>query len=264
MAADAGRGGARILVAEDDPINQQVIAAHLRLLGQPFDMADDGQHALEKWQRGDYALILTDLMMPRLDGYGLLHALREAGAASGRAVPPVLVLTARGAAEEQAHADAAGAAELLRKPLPVARLREALARWLPAGAEAVADAAARPGTQPLFDIAVLDELLGHDRGAVAEMVADFAAAAQRQGDELQQALRGGDFAHAHALAHKLTSSAGAVGALALAEFCNRLQRPRARGGFGDGGEGALVAQDLQRLLVDTLAAMQQATTGPAA
>ncbi len=72
--AEAMQQGRLILVAEDNETNQKVILRQLALLGYAADVAGDGREALERWQSGDYALILTDLHMPEMDGYELCLA----------------------------------------------------------------------------------------------------------------------------------------------------------------------------------------------
>lgn len=239
----------RLLVVEDDPINQEVICAHLELLGLQFDVADDGLQALQAWRASDPALILTDLVMPRLDGHGLVRELGREAAASGRVLPPVIVLTARSAPENRAALLASGASEVLLKPVALGQLRQALQRWLPAAALAAPAGAATE--ERLLDVGVLEELLGHDAAAVAEVLSDFAGSAQALGAELQAALATGDFAHTRALAHKLTSAASSVGALALAAACRQLERLH---GQGDADEGAARARGLGQLVRQTLAA----------
>ena len=70
--------GRLILVAEDNEINQKVIRQQLGLLGYAADIAVDGREALKRWETGDYALLLTDLHMPEIDGYQLTAAIRLA------------------------------------------------------------------------------------------------------------------------------------------------------------------------------------------
>ena len=69
--ADARRAGRLILIAEDNATNQKVIVQQLALLGFAADVADDGGQALARWECDDYALLLTDLHMPEMDGYEL-------------------------------------------------------------------------------------------------------------------------------------------------------------------------------------------------
>jgi two-component system capsular synthesis sensor histidine kinase RcsC len=73
------RFGLQVLVAEDNPINQAILRDQLEQLGCRAVVASDGNEALGYWQQGAFALVLTDLNMPGMDGYGLARALRARG-----------------------------------------------------------------------------------------------------------------------------------------------------------------------------------------
>jgi len=85
---EARRRGSLILVAEDNEINQKVILQQLTLLGQTADIANNGREALERWQSGDYAILITDLHMPEMDGYELTAAIRAAEIGAGETNKP--------------------------------------------------------------------------------------------------------------------------------------------------------------------------------
>ncbi|MDO8930849.1 MAG: ATP-binding protein, partial [Rhodocyclaceae bacterium] len=98
--------GRLILVAEDNETNQKVIVQQLALLGFAADVADDGKAALERWQSGDYALLLTDLHMPAMDGYELAAAIRDNEAGQRRI--PIIALTANALKGEAERCRAVG------------------------------------------------------------------------------------------------------------------------------------------------------------
>ncbi len=123
----------RILVAEDNEINQLVIQHQLQLLGYAADVADNGREALRRWEGGDYALLLTDLHMPELDGYELTAAIRQGDA--GRPRIPIVALTANALKDELERCRAAGMDDYLSKPVAVADLGAMLERWLTAGVQ---------------------------------------------------------------------------------------------------------------------------------
>src|SRR3546814_14022613 len=83
--AEARSQSRLILVAEDDAINQKVILHQLSALGYAAEFAGTGTEALRMWRAGRYALLLTDLHMPGLDGYGLATAIRAEESQIGRA-----------------------------------------------------------------------------------------------------------------------------------------------------------------------------------
>jgi signal transduction histidine kinase/CheY-like chemotaxis protein len=132
--AEAREQGRLILIAEDDIVNQKVIRSQIEMLGYAAEIADNGAEALRLWLDGHYALLLTDLHMPEMDGYALAQAIRRhesARALSGDARMPILALTANALSGEAIRARAAGMDEYLTKPMPLQQLKAALLRWLP-------------------------------------------------------------------------------------------------------------------------------------
>ena len=228
--ADALRQGRLILIAEDNETNQKVIVQQLALLGLAADVAGDGREALQRWQSGDYALLLTDLHMPELDGYELATAIRAAENGARRL--PIVALSANALAGEVQRCRAAGIDDYLAKPAPLAKLKAMVERWLPptdAAAhsssstepEKLASAAQRPDVA--IDVSVLAALVGDDPATIRDFLVDFRHSARAIATELDAACVAGQAAQVGALAHKLKSSARAVGALALGELCAELE-----------------------------------------
>ena len=116
----------RLLVIEDDPALQRTLAAALREEGYAVDVASDGADGLFKAQQNTYDAILLDVMLPKLDGWGVLAALRPA------CRTPVLMLTARDAVPDRIKGLNAGADDYLTKPFDIdellARLRALIRR----------------------------------------------------------------------------------------------------------------------------------------
>jgi len=229
--AQAQQEGRLILVAEDDAINRAVISRQLALLGHAAELAEDGVQALALWRSGRHALLLTDLHMPAMDGYTLAQTIRADEAASGAARQPILALTANALKGEAVRARAAGIDDYITKPVPLNLLRAALAQWLPAAlptalptASAGALAGAPlPSAPSVLDVQCLRNLVGDDEATLQELLADFAAQAEDQTATLLQALQQGDRTTTVQTAHKLKSSSRAVGALALADLCERAE-----------------------------------------
>ncbi len=240
-APEAGQG-AVILVAEDDEVNRKVIGQQLRLLGRRAEIAGDGEQALALWRRGGHALLLTDLHMPRMDGYALARAIREEEAHSGRPRCPIVALTANALRGEAERARAAGIDVYLTKPLQLAQLRAALDGIDAAAAAAPAAAAADTGPAsqppPALDVAVLEQLVGSDAATVREFLQLYRRSAQELQAVLHADSAAGDAAGAGAVAHKLKSSSRSVGALGLGDLCAELES------LFKGGEAAAAAARL--------------------
>ncbi|WP_430715435.1 ATP-binding protein [Ralstonia flaminis] len=137
--------GAHILVAEDHPINRELIAKQLRLLGYRVTLAEDGIAALERLREGHFDALVTDCHMPRMDGFDLAAHIRktEQERADGARLP-IIAITATTLAEEHARCRAVGMDGSLLKPTTLATLQEALSALWPAapGPEDAPDAGA--------------------------------------------------------------------------------------------------------------------------
>ena len=115
-----------VLIADDEAAIAEIVATVVSEAGDAPRVAPNGRAALALARRDPPALVITDLMMPLLDGAGLIAALRAEAAAAGRAAPPVILLTAAG----PGAARAAGADAVLAKPFDLAALEGLLGRFL--------------------------------------------------------------------------------------------------------------------------------------
>ncbi|WP_090828835.1 PAS domain S-box protein [Nitrosovibrio tenuis] len=239
--------GRLILVAEDNEINQKVIRQQLALLGYAADIAPDGREALKRWESGNYALLLTDLHMPEMDGYQLTAAIRLAEQGKGKAHAPIIAITANALKGEAEHCRAVGMDDYVSKPVQLAQLKAILQKWLPplssdiqpqgiapippltapgtipVTAPATAPVTRSTGQKPV-EVSVLEELVGKDPEVIKEFLRDFRASSGRIAAETRNACQTNQAQAAGAAAHKLKSSARSVGALSLGELCAEMER----------------------------------------
>jgi CheY-like chemotaxis protein len=124
------RTAGRILVAEDNPVNQKVALGMLRRLGFQGDIANNGREAVERAAAEPYVLILMDVQMPEMDGFEASRALRRSPPA-GRHVP-IIAMTANAMSGDRELCLAAGMDDYLAKPVKLDQLRATLDRWLAA------------------------------------------------------------------------------------------------------------------------------------
>ena len=172
---------------------------------------------------------------------------REEAANAARGRLPIVMLTANAQPDGGLRARAAGVDSVLTKPVDLGLLRDTLQRWL----RAVPPMAS---TTPVLHLKLLHELVGEHPTAVRQVLRDFVPTAHEMAAELRVALASGDVAHAGALAHKLTSASRSVGAVALGEFCSRLQ---GRGDASDATQAAISLRAFEYVLQQTLAAIQE-------
>ena len=133
----AGAAGAvtRVLLAEDNPINREIMLSQLAALGYTVAEAADGREALDRFRAGEFDLVLTDIEMPGLDGYGLAAEIRRLEPAGGRRTP-ILAITASDFDLDEDKARRAGLDGYMLKPLDPNVLARKLADIFRAGAEA--------------------------------------------------------------------------------------------------------------------------------
>ena len=123
--------GPRILIAEDNPVNQVVAARMLQKRGYRTQLAADGQRALDLIEEEEFAAVFMDCQMPQLDGYAATAALRRGGGSSARL--PIIAMTAHAMTGDRERCLDAGMDDYLSKPLRPDLLDEVLARWIPVG-----------------------------------------------------------------------------------------------------------------------------------
>ena len=125
---DAQRQGRLILVAEDNDFNRKVMLQQLQLVGYPAEICVNGREALERWRSGNFAMVLTDLHMPEMDGYALATAIRAEEGAGRRT--PIIAVTANALREEELRCRALGMDAYLTKPVRLPQLRAVIEAWL--------------------------------------------------------------------------------------------------------------------------------------
>jgi len=247
--------GQRILLVEDNPVNQELGREMLLSFGLRVDVAEDGEQALAALQAESYALVLMDCQMPVVDGFEATRRLRaaERAAAEGAHVP-VIALTANALAGDREACLAAGMDDYLSKPFTMGQLAEALSGWLPSApageaisVQPVPEALARAepdSEQPRLDPDVLKAVRALQRpGApdlVQKVVSLYLESAERLILELQQAAEGRDAEALTASVHGLKSASANVGATRLSVLCKSLEMD-SRAGQLDGVEARALA-----------------------
>jgi two-component system, sensor histidine kinase and response regulator len=236
---EALQQGKLILVAEDNEINQKVIRQQLTLLGYAADIANDGREALGRWQNCKYALVLTDLHMPEIDGFELTKSIRELE--SEKCHTPIVALTANALKGEREHCLNAGMDDYLSKPVQLEDLRLMLEKYMaqnqPASEEAQSEqesadtSSALPSAETTdqtdeapVNVHILEGFVGDDPEVIKDMLQDYRLSATQTAAELRTALQSNQLTTVGLIAHKLKSSSRSVGALKLGDICAEIEQ----------------------------------------
>jgi signal transduction histidine kinase/DNA-binding response OmpR family regulator len=221
----------RVLVAEDGPYNQRLIAAYLQCTGAEVELVDNGEKAVQAALEGEHDLVLMDIQMPVMDGAAAIELLRGAGYGT-----PIVALTANVMRQDIERYRQLGCHDVLAKPIDRRRLHEVLARHLqPADA---ADAAQDARLQ-----SVLRRLAARFHASLPDTLATLRQLhAEGRHDELRTE------------AHRLKGLAGSLGHPRITALAAPLERAL------EGADGTAAAQALQALLTE-LETLHQARPG---
>ncbi|MDG4596956.1 MAG: PhnD/SsuA/transferrin family substrate-binding protein [Candidatus Contendobacter sp.] len=222
--------GARLLLVEDDPINQEVAVDLLRAVGLTVDVADNGLIAVEKVRAGAYALVLMDMQMPVMDGLAATQAIRQLPDA---ATLPILAMTASAFDTDRQRCLDVGMNDYVRKPVEPNQLYTTLLRWLPEPVEAapVEEAPVRIAPEQAAPVGVAGLEVETGLKAVSGNWARYARlldlfAREHGGDAatLRAHLAAGRRSDARRLAHTLKGVAATLGAEAVCRSALALKR----------------------------------------
>jgi CheY-like chemotaxis protein len=284
---DANRlAGARILVAEDNPVNRELVHHMLAQLGAVSLMATNGREALEILARDAVDFVLMDCQMPELDGYEAVKRLRDIELRDGRKRMPVIALTANALVGDRERCLAAGMDDYLPKPFTRHELSTLLRKWAdrhpPASERGGGAAIPAPGVNatissqlghPALDPVVLESLrnLSSDGGEafVAKLARIFLDDAQLRREQLRCAFDEPNAELLRSAAHAFKSSSANMGARTLAELCRHIETQTLGGDIPDTCASLLVELEheyarVEQCLAQIIAAAETAVDQNAA
>jgi two-component system, sensor histidine kinase and response regulator len=251
MAEDRPR---RVLVVEDNEVNQVLAVAILARLGYRCDVVGDGREAVELVLGGGYGAVLMDCQMPLLDGYQATAEIRRREGMARRT--PIIAMTAAVLQDRQTYL-AAGMDDHIAKPVLLAEVQAVLARWLHGGGRHPDGGwVGRPAapTGEVLDQRRLAELGGLDPtgngpALVGRLLESFLARIPLDLADLRTAFHQGDAARALRVAHRLKGAAATVGSSGMVSLCEQLERRACAGTVSPAGDLLpLLEQEFDRVI----------------
>jgi CheY-like chemotaxis protein/HPt (histidine-containing phosphotransfer) domain-containing protein len=227
---------AKVLLVEDNRVNQEVAIRTLKTFGIDALVASDGAQAVARVRETQFDLVLMDCQMPVMDGYAATRAIRAWEREAGRPALKIVAMTANVMAGDREKCLGAGMDDYLAKPIKRDTLAAALAKWLsaavPPGAhsETVALNTTSPAsTIDLGALSELAELVGDD---VGQIVQTYLVDTPQQLDAAERAIEVRDHEALTRVAHSIKSSSQSLGAMALGRAAAALEAlSRSQGSF---------------------------------
>ena len=207
----------RILLVEDNPDNQRVLSYHLRRLGLEFELAENGLIAVEKAMSSTFDLILMDMQMPVLDGYGATSSLRRANYNR-----PIIALTAHAMKEDRDRCLRVGCDEYLTKPLDLEQFLKILTNYLAPG-EGHPPAVTSQGQTLIIspihrkETGAIQSLFQADP-SLRPMIREYIEGLPQRVSDLWASLRSSDLGRLESLAHQTKGVGGMYGFPGLTEI----------------------------------------------
>ncbi|VXA95476.1 response regulator [Massilia sp. 9I] len=252
--------GARVLVVEDNLVNQQIARELLEAQGVDVDVASTGQQALEKLAAAGpdgYRLVLMDLEMPQLDGHEATVALRKDPRFDEL---PIIAMTAHALSEIRERCLNEGMQDYITKPVDPEKLYATLARWMGKAMPARA-ALPAPDLAPLPGLAGIDSAfglrnVGGNSGLYVELLDRFRASQRDAGCSIRSDLDGGRLRDVASRAHSLRGVAGNIGAREVMSLAQEIEEEAARAAPGQAATDLAALErsvgSLERALADLM------------
>jgi CheY-like chemotaxis protein len=221
----------RVLLAEDNPVNQRVAVQILTKMGHRADAVANGKEAIEALRLVPYDVVLMDCQMPEMDGFEATTAIRDPATGTRDPRIPIIALTAHAMKGDRERCLRAGMNDYVAKPIQPAELATALERQMEGRAPVGRDdsSAVRTRRDNCFDRAALVERLGNDESLVPEILGLFHEEMPRLLDEVTRAESERNGTKLSCLAHSIKGSSATVGAVALREVAFELEAAAKKG-----------------------------------
>ena len=268
----------RVLLAEDNPVNQEVASAMLQRLGVTMKIANNGSEAVDLCREETFDLVLMDCQMPLMDGFEATASIRHYEAELGLPAIPIIALTANAISGDREHCLERGMSDYLSKPFAQQQLYELLARWLPARGALLSQASATPDFQGGADTApvqsavnssglpitsveidqqVIRQLRELREGLLPRIVGLFRSSSPPLLAQLETAVANNDADLLYKTAHNLKNSAANLGLIELAAACRDCEAKARQGTMAQAEQQLRGIQTLYGLSLQALLELEQ-------
>lgn len=262
--------GMKVLLAEDNPINQEVALGMLREVGLTAELAENGKKAVEMVSKNDYALILMDMQMPEMDGVQAAHQIRSEGYRL-----PIIAMTANAFSEDRERCLQAGMDDFLAKPVVPEKLFESLSRWIPApllGAQQLPvhspkpDANAEQGEDVRAQLASVEGLdlyaglrSAHGKWPIyVRLLNLFISTHGNDVQAMRVALDAGQLNQVRELAHALKGGSATLGMTSVSRLAAQIELPIKQGIADAEAEVRLALAELEKVQMELVREISRA------
>lgn len=252
----------RILLAEDNLVNQEVAMAMLQKIGVSTKVAANGLDAVTLLDDHSFDVVLMDCQMPIMDGFEATQRIRERERALGLPKLPIVALTANAIVGDKEMCLARGMDDYLSKPFTAEQLHKLLSRWLPQRElhdSNNEEAAELPGIK--IDVKVLAQLKSLRPGLLARVIELYISTSPKLLEEMEHAIAASDAGEMYKIAHSLKNSSANLGVNEIVELCRELEI-RGRNGSLQGASEILL--NIKNLYQAAEIALHSIDTGEAA
>ena len=226
--------GLKVLLVEDNTINQKVASLLLNRLGLALDIAENGKQAVEMLSSPNaYSLVFMDCQMPVMDGYEATRAIRNLEKLSGSAAIPIIAMTANATKQDRDLCLEAGMDDYLAKPVEQTKLKDVLEKWLILTRTQITetDTTKPPLLEPdgaasqelVFDPSHIKALLGDDENVIQSLLEIFVSSTKPMLDRMKVAISNNYFGETKKLGHQLAGSSANLGATKLHLLARELE-----------------------------------------
>lgn len=231
---ESRKAGIKILIAEDNPVNQLVAVKILEKLGYKADVAGNGAEAVESLSRIAYDIVFMDCQMPVMDGYDASRTIRSGKRHVLNSKVIIIAMTANALKGDKEKCIEAGMDDYISKPVTPAMLSDMVEKWASALSEKKEIQIEPLLCDSTFRQNKLENDFGDDIETIRELISLFIATAEKNLRELSVAVHEGIAAKIKILAHTLKGSALNIGADDFANACGRLEQMLSKGDLANG------------------------------